>query len=211
MHIFKAAFWQQHRSPFTPCTPFLRTMWFVETNLERVHVTRILLKSFPLIPKPQTLNPIDELPPHTFCFGPPTTFFASASPLHGGQFHRCRASHGSWLVTRMLMARHAHAHVSNVESSLACSCWRRISSSLADAGFRREATRLDHPQMHHKHGKEELGYIVIKWQIFDLSCFHTPSAIARVRTCTCLGVNQRAVRNATRAQRDAVRTGARDS
>jgi hypothetical protein len=74
-------------------------------------------------------------------------------PLHGGKFHRCRASH---------------------DSSRACSCWRRIPSSLVDAGFRREATRLDQPQMHHKHGKEELGYIVLKWQIFDLSCFRTP-------------------------------------
>ena len=90
------------------------------------------------------------------------------------------------------------------DSSLACLCWRRISSSLADARFRREATRLDHPQMHHKHGKEKLGYIVIKWQIFDLPCFHTLSAIARVCTCTSLAVNQGAERDATRAQRDAV-------
>jgi hypothetical protein len=37
MHIFKSAFWQQHRSLFTPCTPFLKMMWFVETDLERVH------------------------------------------------------------------------------------------------------------------------------------------------------------------------------
>lgn len=33
-HIFKSSTWAQHRSQFTPCSPFRGMMWFVETTLE---------------------------------------------------------------------------------------------------------------------------------------------------------------------------------